>query len=310
MPLLGNPISRLLIVSFLSFLIQTSYAQEGDSARANEAVTTEAAEQKPKAKKPVKNTFESIWIIDNQTVMVPVKKTFEMDILHRFGTMENGYEDFYGLFASSNIRLGFSYVPINRLMVGVSITKAYMTWEGYAKYSIIEQTKGKGFPVSISFYTDAAVDTREKENFRYFSDRLMFFNQLIVARKISDKISVQVAPSHSHMNVVDGYFSEPGKVEGEMKHDHFAIAFSGRYKIKESMSILLNYDQPITKHPSNNPHPNISFGMEMSTGGHAFQFFAGNYYYITPSRNNIFNQNDYKERQFLIGFNITRLWNY
>ena len=55
--------------------------------------------------KPVKNTFESVWIIDNQTVMVPLKKTFEMDIQHRFGTVENGYEDFWGFFAPSNIRL-------------------------------------------------------------------------------------------------------------------------------------------------------------------------------------------------------------
>jgi hypothetical protein len=268
------------------------------------------AQETPRKKaKPVKNTFESIWIIDNQTVIVPVKKTFEMDIMHRFGTVDKGYKDFFGLFASSNIRLGFNYVPINKLLIGISITKTNKTWEGYAKYAIIEQTKGK-YPVSVSFYANAAVDTREKDNFRYFSDRLMYFEQIIIARKITDKISLQVAPSVSHINVIDGYFSSPGKVKGVMKHDHFAVAVSGRYKIKQSMSLLVNYDQPITKHPSNNPNPNISIGLEMGTGGHSFQFFAGNYYSMTPSRNNFFNHNDYKERQFLIGFNITRLWNY
>src|ERR1041385_3801136 len=61
--------------------------------------------------KPVKNTFQSVWIIDNQTVMVPIKKTFEMDIMHRFGTVNKGYQAFWGFFAPSNIRLGFSYVP-------------------------------------------------------------------------------------------------------------------------------------------------------------------------------------------------------
>lgn len=292
-------IGRLLCVVVFALLPALLIAQD-----------TAATASKKKARKPVKNTFESIWIIDNQTVMVPVKKTFEMDVMHRFGTVDKGYKDFFGLFASSNVRLGFSYVPINKLMIGVSVTKTNMTWEGSAKYSIIEQTKGKGYPVSVSFYANADVDTREKENFRYFSDRLMYFNQLIIARKFTDRISVQVAPSVSHINVTDGYFSSPGKVSGVMKHDHFAVAVSGRYKIKPSMSVLFNYDQPITKHPSNNPHPNISFGMEMSTGGHAFQFFAGNYYFMTPSRNNFFNRNDYEERQFLIGFNITRLWNY
>lgn len=291
--MVGLQFKQLMCALMLLALIQPALAQE----------------TRPKKAKPVKNTFESIWIIDNQTVMVPVKKTFEMDIMHRFGTVDKGYKDFFGLFASSNIKLGFSYVPINKLLIGVSITKTNKTWEGYAKYSIIQQTKGR-YPVSVSFYANAAVDSREKDNFRYFSDRLMYFEQLIIARKLTDKISLQVAPSVSHINVIDGYFASPGKVEGVMKHDHFAVALSGRYRIKKSMSILVNYDQPITKHPSNNPNPNISIGLEMGTTGHAFQFFAGNYYFMTPSRNNFFNHNNFKDGQFLIGFNITRLWNY
>ncbi len=260
--------------------------------------------------KPVKNTFEGIWIIDNQTVMVPIKGTFEMDIMHRFGIVKNGYDDFWGFFAPSNIRLGFEYVPINNLMVGISITKANMTWEGYAKYAILKQTKGK-YPVSVTYFGDIAFDSRDKDNFVHFSDRLMYFNQLIIARKISNKISVQVAPNHTHVNVLDGYFYEPGKYRAIMNHDHFAVAFSGRYKLKESMAVLVNYDQPITKHRSNNPAPNISFGLELTTSSHGFQFFLGNYSAITPSRNNYFNNNDPRYlQQYLIGFNITRLWNY
>src|SRR4249920_691930 len=83
--------------------------------------TTQAAS--PRKVKPAKNTFQSIWIIDNQTVMVPVKGTFEMDIMHRFGTWNKGYEDFWGLFAASNIRIGVSYAPINKLNVGLGFTK-------------------------------------------------------------------------------------------------------------------------------------------------------------------------------------------
>ncbi len=264
----------------------------------------------PAKVKPVKNTFESIWIIDNQTVMVPIKGTFEMDIMHRFGTVKNGYKDFWGFFAPSNIRLGFEYVPINNLMIGASITKANMTWEGYGKYAIIKQTKDK-YPVSVTFYGDVAIDTRQKDNFVHFSDRLMYFNQLIIARKVTDKFSVQLAPNHTHVNIVDGYFYEPGKYRGIMNHEHFAVAISGRYKLKEAMAVIVNYDQPITKHRSNNPAPNISFGLEMTTSSHAFQFFLGNYGSITPQRNNYFNQNDpHYISQFLIGFNITRLWNY
>ena len=274
--------------------------------------TTQVEESVPAIRKvkPVKNTFSSIWIIDNQTVMVPVKKTFEIDIMHRFGTVKNGYDDFWGFFAPSNIRLGFSYVPINNLLVGVSITKANMTWEGYGKYAIIRQTPDK-YPVSVTYFGDVSYDSRKKDNFVNFSDRLMFFNQLIIARKLSDKFSVQVSPSHTHVNVVDGYFYEPGKYRGVRNHDHIAIAFAGKYQLKDGMGLIANYDQPITKHRSGNPSPNVSFGLELGTGGHTFQFFVGNYASITPQRNNYFNHNNPENiSQYLIGFNITRLWNY
>jgi hypothetical protein len=252
--------------------------------------------------------------------MVPIKKTFEMDIMHRFGTVNKGYEDFYGFFAPSNIRLGFNYVPVNNLLVGISITKSNMTWEAYGKYALLKQTKGK-YPVSITYFADAAIDTRNKDNFVHSSDRLMYFHQLLIARKVTDKLSLQVAPSVSHINVVNGFFksvrtsstgadSIKSVLAGEMKHEHVAVAFSGRYLLKPAMAVIVNVDQPITKHVSGNPKPNISFGLELSTSAHAFQFFLGNYSYITPQRNNFFNQNDYTKREFLIGFNITRLWNY
>ena len=48
----------------------------------------------------------------------------------------------------------------------------------------------------------------------------------------------------------------------------------------------------------------------MTTSSHAFQVFMGNYNAIVPQYNNKFNQNDFRDWQFVIGFNITRLWNF
>jgi hypothetical protein len=153
----------------------------------------------------------------------------------------------------------------------------------------------------------------------------MFFNQLMIARKVTEKLSVQVSPSVTHVNYVNGYYKASKTTEGadtniianERKHDHFAIAFLGRYKLTQGMSLIVNYDQPITKHKTGNPDPNILVGLEVGTGSHAFQFFIANYSYLVPERNNYFNQNNYKDgapwksdNKFLIGFNITRLWNY
>ena len=317
--------SRLAFASFLIVCMfvmnSTGFAQDDSTAANNEPPA-------PLKIKPVKNTFQSVWIIDNQTVMVPIKGTLEMDIMHRFGTVNKGYQDFWGFFAPSNIRLGLNYAPVKNLFVGFGITKNNMLWDANAKYAIIRQTKGN-YPVSVSYYANMAFDTRKDADnsiFKYSSQRFSFFNQLIIARKITDKLSVQIAPSVSHQNSVNGYYTKNDstgkKIFKEMKFDHFAIAFSSRYKLTNVTSLMMNYDQPITKHATNNPNPNLSFGVEFNTSAHSFQLFLGNYSYLNPQRNNLYNTNSpfgYTDRvtskkveggKFLIGFNITRLWNY
>jgi len=258
--------------------------------------------------RPVKNTFEGMWIIDNQTVMTPIKGTFEFAIQHRFGTVKNGYDDFYGLYAPSNIRLGFNYAPIEKLFVGIGFTKENITWDLNAKYAILRQTPG-GFPLSLTYFGNVAIDTRKKDNFVNSTDRYSYFNQLIIAYKVSDNLSLQIAPSLSHFNAVPGYIDNENDIEGTLNNDHFAISAAGRYKVSSSLAIIANYDQPLTTHYINNPNPNISFGLEIGTSSHTFQIFAGNYHSIIPQRNNLFNSNNYEDGEFLIGFNITRLWN-
>lgn len=307
----------LMVLVQLAFL-QTGFAQ--DSA----AVSAPAS--KPKLK-PVKNTFQSTWIIDNQTVMVSQKGTFEMDIQHRFGTVAKGYDDFWGFFAPSNIRLGAIYAPVKNLNVGIGITKSNMLWDLNAKYAILRQTKGL-YPVSVTYFGDVAYDTRKDADgsiFKYQSQRISFFNQLIVARKISEKLSLQAAVSLSHQNSVNGYYTKNDSTGQEifklMNFDHLAVSLAGRYKLTEVTSFIFNLDQPLTKHATNNPNPNISLGLEFNTSNHSFQLFVGNYSLLNPQRNNMFNANnpfDYTTStgtkvpggQFVIGFNITRLWNW
>lgn len=268
----------------------------------------DSTQSKPAAPEVVKYTFESIWILDNQSVMVPIKGAFEFDIQHRFGTWENGYEDFYGIYAPANIRLGFGYVPIKNLMLGLGFCKDRLQWDLNIKYALIKQTKGGGWPVSITYYGDMAIDTRSSDYFYRNVDRISYFNQLMIARKITDAFSAQISPSLSYFNNVEGYYDSEGEVQSKMNNEHFAIAFMGRYKLNNKFAILANYDQALTEHPTNNPDPNLSLGLEISTGSHAFQVFAGNYYYILQQNNNFYNQNNYKDNQFLIGFNITKVW--
>jgi hypothetical protein len=272
-----------------------------------------AAEPVVKKRSYAKNTFEGNYLIDNQTVMVPVKGTFEFDISHRFGTVNNGFTDLFGLFAGANMRLGFSYVPVKNLQVGFGVSNFNTQVDGSLKYALLKQTKDNAMPVSVTYFGNLAMDTRKKNPslpIVTFSDRFTFFNEVLVARKITEAFSAQAGFSISHFNNIEGYYDKSNAIQPKMKNDHLAVCFSGRYKITPKTSIVANYDQPITQHPMNNPHPNISLGLQMQTSGHTFQIFAGNYGYTLPQDNNLLNQNDFTKGQFLIGFNISRLWNF
>ncbi len=262
-----------------------------------------------KKAKPVKNTFGSVWLMDNQTVMVPIKGTLEMDIQHRFGTVDNGKKDIWGIFAPSNIRLGLNYSPISKLFVGAGLTKERTQIDLNAKYALFQQTPGK-IPVSVSYFGNMVIDARDKSNFRESVHRFSYFNQLIIARKITERFSAQVAPNFSWFNNVEAYVDSKGNIQKKMKNGHLAISVLGRFKVTEKSAIIAGYDQPLTQHTTNNPHPNISFGFETTTSSHAFQVFFGNYYGIVPQSNNVYNKNDFRDGQFLLGFNITRLWNF
>jgi len=264
--------------------------------------------------KPVKNTFNSIWLIDDQTVMVPIKGTFEFDLQHRFGLVNSEQQDFAGLFAPSNIRLGFEYVVWNKLMVGFGITKTNLTWDLNAKYALFKQMQHGGMPVSVSYYGNAAFDTRSKDFFTnpdeiHATDRVSYFHQLLIARKFSNHLSLQVSVNVSHFNTVEAFKNSDGEKVDKYNNDHFAFSLGGKYKVSNVTNILVNYNQPLTTHAVQDPKPNLSFGVEIVTSAHQFQFFMTNFYHITPQRNNLFNANNPGDGDFLLGFNMTRLWN-
>jgi Membrane bound beta barrel domain (DUF5777) len=302
------------------------YAQnDSTTAAAHHDSAASAAPEPPPKPRPVKNTFASGQIIDAQTVMVPIKGTFEADIQHRFGSVQNGYQDLWGIYGIADIRFGFLYTPIDNLEIGFGITKVNMLWDGSAKYSIIKQDN-VNYPVSVTYYGNIAVKTVQNPDnvlFTYNSQRWSFYNALLIARKINDKLSVQIGLSVSHQNSVPGYYTKvdtSNVVFKEQKFNMYTFTLCTRYKLTEGTSFIFDWDQPLTAFATDNPHPNFAFGLEFNTSGHSFQLFAGNYTYLNPQQNALYNANNpfgYKDHgtkipggEFQIGFNITRLWNF
>ncbi|MGZ3757879.1 MAG: DUF5777 family beta-barrel protein [Mucilaginibacter sp.] len=308
-------VGMLLLLCVSSGTVKAQAAKTTPPAKQDAVAAKDTSADAPVVKKKsyVKNTFEGNYLIDEQTVMVPIKGTFEFDIQHRFGTVNNGTTDLFGIFGGANMRLGFSYVPVSNLQIGFGATNERMQVDGNIKFAILKQTKSGSMPVSITYFGDAAMDTRKKDNTTLFvntTDRFSFFNQIIVARKFSETLSIQAGVNVSHFNNLEGYLDAAGNVQAILKNDNFGVSATGRYKLSDGTFFIANYDQPITQNPANNPHPNISFGFEFRTSGHDFQIFAGNYSSLLPQNNFVYNQNDFKKGQFLIGFNISRLWNF
>jgi Membrane bound beta barrel domain (DUF5777) len=295
-------IKSIMSISFRYTLSMVVILLVGGMARAQDSTGTVVKKQ------VVKNTFESNLIIESQTVMVPVKGTLEFDIQHRFGIVNNGYSDFYGLFAPANIRMGFEYVPVKDLQIGFGLCKDRMQLDLNVKYAIIKQ-RVNGMPVSVTYFGNIVIDTRASSNFVSGGDRVTYFDQLMVARKVTTNFSVQAAISVSHFNSVPGYIDQEGVIRNTVKNDQFTVSFMGRYKVSGQLAILVDYDQPLTQNVTNNPHPNLSAGLEITTSSHCFQIIVGNTQYILPQNNALYNQNDLSKGEFLFGFNMTKLWN-
>jgi hypothetical protein len=285
---------KILIVFTLSLLLSPIFAQE------------ETQEQKSTA--PVRNTFGAELLIDNQTIASPYKGGIELQIQHRFSEIKN-IHDLYGIYGSANTRIGLNYGITDRLMIGAGTTLEKSLQDLNWKYAILRQTEDNSMPVSLSYFGNVVIDARAEENFgpspEYkFMHRMSYFTQLIVARKLNDKISLQIAPSLIYFNTVESTADTAG-IYHSYKNLNFGLHAGARVNLFGNHSLMLEYDQLLTKQDVGaevkKPKPNLAFGWEISTATHTFQVFATNYRSIIPQYNLLYNSSN----KYMFGFNIT-----
>jgi hypothetical protein len=282
---------KLLFV-LLMFPAISIAQEEEDTAQDSTIVVVKEQLERP--------AFEGASLIENPTNILFDKNTLEVQMQHRFGLLNetNTLAGIYG--DGANIRIALSWAFHERLTLGYGTTKNSRLQDFFWKAALLRQTRSNSMPVSVTYYGNFTIDARPEKTFNMIQDRYSFFNQIIIAKRFTPNISLQVAPSISHFNAV-----EPG-----MKNDMFAIAFGGRFKISPNTAIIADYSQPLTQFDQKNPHPGISIGAEFATSAHAFQVFLTNYSGIVSQQNYMKNQNDFFKGDFLIGFNITRNYNF
>ncbi len=300
----------IVSIVVLTLLLNLAYSQEEN-----------AEKTKPL---PVIAPFESGILINEQTGVIPPAKTLEFMIQHRFGTVENGIKDIYGIFYSANIRLGLNYSILDNLMVGYGLTKNKMHSDFQVKWNALQQTRKNEIPVSVTLYGNMAIDgspntafegTMGKDSSYNFGNRIAYFGQLIVGRKFNDILSLQVHGCFTHYN----------KVLSTYDHDNIGIGINGRVKFSPQSSILFSYNQPlkikkISEHNGfDNPSlPTLAFGYEVSTGTHVFQIFISNTSAIVQQEDYLYHTQDPVAHKadlkyisnWRFGFVITRLWGF
>ena len=86
-----------------------------------------------------------------KTIEAPAAGSLNFEIQHRFGTINEGAYNLWGLdFAT--FRLGFDYGISDRVSVGIGRSSYLKTFDGYVKYKLLRQTDNSTrMPVSVEF---------------------------------------------------------------------------------------------------------------------------------------------------------------
>ncbi len=295
------------------------------SAFAQEEATADSTVQEKPVEKPVRPAFESGLLFDAATTTLYPAKTLEFVLEHRFGvidTKDKNY-DMAGIWGAANIRMGLNYNLLNSLSVGIGTTKFNKMTDVQLKYRLIEQTRSNSIPVTVVLYEVVGIDGSKEVKWDQnpaadgsstykFNNRMSYFTQAIVSRRFNDQLSLQVGGAFTHYNRVDSVYN----------HDRISVSVAGRYKFSPQMAFIVSGDFPLDikgikdfkKVADANTiiydKPNICVGVEIATSAHAFHIYAGSAQGILPQETIMWNKNDFFNGGVLIGFSMTRLWNF
>jgi hypothetical protein len=171
--------------------------------------------QKPLAKAP----FESGYFITDQTAVMAPAKTLEFIIQHDFGTIQDHWSDFWGIWGASNIRLGLSYTITKDLQVGFGTTKNKLLQDFSLKYILVRQRQG-GFPVTISFFGNVALNASNKSqlgNNMLKSD--LDYNSLVQDATFRENINNELQANDSLYNLNYITYNQASGLKGANESD-------------------------------------------------------------------------------------------
>jgi hypothetical protein len=218
-------------------------------------------------------TFKTTRVINAQSTENPAEGVLMFLIQHRFGRINTGGYEFFGL-DQATIRLGLEYGITKRLAVGIGRSSYEKTYDGFLKYKILRQSTGlRKMPISMSYFVSSAITSLKWEDMgvenrtNYFSSRVSYTHQLLIARKFNKSLSVQLIPSFIHKNLVETV---------EDANDIFSVGIGGRLKLTQRLSVNAEYFYTPESQISYEFTQPLSVGLDIETGGHVFQLHFSN----------------------------------
>jgi Membrane bound beta barrel domain (DUF5777) len=253
---------KILLITGILFQSVCLYAQEEDLLKL-------VGEEKPK-KEIVKNAFKSPRVISGHSMEFLRPGTLDFRILHRFGQLDQGYKNFFGLDQAS-MRMGFDYGVFQNLMVGVGRSTYKKELDAFIKYAPFLQSTGKGsFPVSIALVSGITMEGMpwtDPSRKNFFSSKLAYYFQAIIGRKISEGFSLQVSPTVVHKNLIQ---------LAADSNDVYAIGVGGRLRLSRRISLTCDYFYVLNHFTDNMYQDPLAIGFDIETGGHVFQLHFSN----------------------------------
>ena len=249
-------------------------------------------------------TFKSTRVLNGHSIERMPEGQLDVRISHRFGTLNSGGYNFWGL-DISNIHLSLEYGIFNWVMVGIGRSEFEKTYDGFAKFSILRQSTGAiEMPVTVSALTSIAMRTLkfpDQTRTNYFTSRLAYVTQILVARKISEGFSFQLIPTYLHRNLVATEL-DPNDI----------IALGAGARLKLSKRISFNGEYYYIANPktylSQQIYNPLSLGFDIETGGHVFQLFFTNSLGMTEKQFIGATTGRWRTGDVHFGFNISRVF--
>ena len=259
----------------------------------------------------VESAFKSLKIVNLESTKLAAKGDFYFIVAHRFGFIDKGFDDFFGL-DNANTQLKFLYGVNDWLTVHIGRSGFQETYDLAAKYRLYAQ-KENGFPVTIVGFNSVAINSELKEedypNLK-FENRLSYVAQVLISRKFSDKLSLEIAPSVFHENTLRDILDENNTVilPNPQDNTQFAVGLGGRYKLTSRWSVNVDYAAHLNRASQSNYKNPLSIGVDLETGGHVFQMHFTNAQAMHETGYLGQTVGDWSKGEIAFGFNLVRVF--